>query len=415
MRNVNAFTYIGGELHAERVPVRRLAAKHGTPLYVYSRAHLRAQYRALAAAMGPVSPLICYSMKANSNGAVVKTLAGEGAGVDIVSGGELFRALRAGVKASKIVFAGVGKTRAEIEYALRENILFFTVESQAELARISDCAAGLRKKARVALRVNPDVDPDTHKYVATGRKHTKFGIDPESAIALCRSAPQFRHVSVVGLHMHIGSQILDAAPFARALETIRGMYSHLGPYCPDMEYVDIGGGLGISYRPGQKPLDAKAFAKALLPALRKMGVSVVMEPGRYLVGNAGILVCEVQYVKETGAGRFMISDAGMNDLIRPALYEAYHGVMPVRRTARIWKADLVGPVCESGDFFAQRRALPVSRQGDLLAVCSAGAYGFSMASSYNSRPRPAEVMVDGARAKLVRRRETMADLVAGES
>jgi diaminopimelate decarboxylase len=412
---MEVFTYIDGELCAEQVPVRQLARQYGTPLYVYSRGHLREQYRALANAMTAVSPLICYSMKANSNAAVVRTLAGEGAGVDIVSGGELFRARRAGVDASRIVFAGVGKTRDEIEYALREKILFFTVESEAELARISECAAQTGVTASVAFRLNPDVDAHTHDYVNTGRKHTKFGLDSQRIVAAGKTAAKLRNVRVVGLHMHIGSQILSADPFARALQELHKVYRELTAICPDMQYVDIGGGLGISYEPGQQPLSPESFAAAMVPALKQLGQKVVIEPGRYLVGNAGILVCEVQYIKENTTGRFVITDAGMNDLIRPSLYQAYHGVKAVRETAATWEADLVGPVCESGDFFAQHRNLPVVRQGDLLAVCSAGAYGFSMASTYNSRPMPAEVMVDGSQALLIRRRGTREDLVAGET
>ncbi len=411
---METFSYRNGQLCAERVPVRRLAEKYGTPLYVYSRNHLRERYCELATAMSAVSPLICYSMKANSNGAVVKTLASEGAGVDIVSGGELFRARRARVPGSKIVFAGVGKTTAEIEYALRERILFFTVESEAELARISACAARLGVTAGVAFRLNPDVDAKTHKYVNTGKKHTKFGMAPGRVIAAAKAAVRLPGVRVAGVHIHIGSQILSADPFAEAMRGLGRVCAELKAIHPCMRYVDIGGGLGIAYEPGQRTLSAKAFAAAVLPTLKKLGLSVVMEPGRYLVGNAGILICEVQYIKEGLAGRFVIADVGMNDLIRPSLYESYHGIMAVRKTAKTWEADLVGPICESGDFIAKHRRMPVSKQGDLLAVCSAGAYGFSMSSTYNSRPRAAEVMVDGARAVVVRRRETCEDLVAGE-
>lgn len=412
---MQAFTYRKNELYAEGVSVRRLAERFGTPLYVYSRNHLRTQYRSLASAMKAVRPLICYSMKANSNATVLRTLLAEGAGVDIVSGGELFRALRAGADPSRIVFAGVGKTRDEIEYALRQNILFFTVESEPEAARISECAHRLRCTGRIAFRVNPDVDAGTHKHITTGKKENKFGLVAETVVQACRRAVRLPNIQVVGLHMHIGSQILDPAPFARALRIVAPLCAALRSFCPDFRYIDIGGGIGIQYRPDQEPLDPRDVADLVIPRLRKLGLSVVMEPGRFLVGNSAILVSRVQYVKKTDSRTFIISDAGMNDLIRPALYEAYHEVLPVRKTARKVLADLVGPICESGDFIAQNRRLPAVKAEDLLAIRSAGAYGFSMASTYNSRPRPAEIMVDGTRATVVRERETPADLIRQET
>jgi len=411
---MNAFEYRRGQLMAERVPVQALAERYGTPLYIYSLAHLRAQYRALAQALAPVRPLLCYSMKANSNSAVLRAFLEQGAGLDIVSGGELYRAMRAGADPSKIVFAGVGKTAAEIDYALRCGILFFTVESEAEARRISARAVRLRRRARIAFRVNPDVDPQTHRYISTGKQENKFGLDLERARRACRLAARLPNVDLVGLHMHIGSQILSVQPFAAALRKVLDLCAGLRARHPAFRWLDIGGGIGIAYRPGQRPLDPAAYAARLLPGLRRSGLQIVLEPGRFLVGNAGLLVCRVQYLKPGAGKTFVVADAGMNDLIRPALYEAYHEVVPVAATRGRLFGDLVGPVCESGDFIAQERELPRVREGDLLAIRSAGAYGFAMASNYNSRPRPAEVLVDGAKARLIRKRETWEDLVRGE-
>lgn len=403
--------YNRNELRIESVRVRSLAEQYGTPLYIYSKTHIRRQYKALAEAMRPVNPLICYSMKANSNRAILKTLFDMGAGFDIVSGGELHLALRAGADPSKIVFAGVGKTTEEIEFAIRRKILFFTVESEPEAGRISRCAAALRTRARIAFRANPDIDARTHKYTSTGRKENKFGIDIAKIERFCRAASRMPGLEICGIHMHIGSQILSAQPFADALRKI-------APVCENLKknlgktfrYLDIGGGIGIQYGPAQARLQPTAYAARVIPVLKRLGMSVVMEPGRFIVGDSGILVCRVQYIKETGTKTFVIADAGMNDLIRPSLYDAYHEVVPVARTSRTIRADLVGPICESGDFLALDRNLPAVREGDLLAVCSAGAYGYSMASNYNGRPRPAEVMVQGRKAVLVRRRETLQDI-----
>ena len=408
---MEAFRYVGHHLYAEGVAVQSLAEKYGTPLYIYSRNHLRDQYRALAKAMAGIRPLICYSMKANSNCEVVRTLLAEGAGLDIVSGGELFTALRAGADPSKIVFAGVGKTTDEICFALKQRILFFTVESEAELERISKCAHRLRTTGRVAFRVNPDVDPGTHRHISTGKKENKFGLDLRSAARACVAAARLPNIELVGLHLHIGSQILSAKPFGAALRKVADFCALLKSRHAGFRYIDIGGGIGIRYRHGQKPLAPATFAGAVLPVLKDMGLSVIMEPGRYIVGNSGILVCRVQYVKDSAMKKFVIVDAAMNDLIRPVLYDAHHEVMSVSRTAHTMRADLVGPICESGDFLAQARTLPRVKEGDLLAVCSAGAYGFSMSSNYNGRPRAAEIMVDGRKTTLVRRRETLQDLM----
>jgi diaminopimelate decarboxylase len=412
---MDAFAYREEELFVEDLPLRRVADQHGTPLYVYSRKALRDQYKALAQAMAPVKPLICYSVKANSNGAVLKTFIDEGAGLDIVSGGELFRGLRAGAPPDRIVFAGVGKTRTDIEYALGKGILFFTVESEPEAARIGACAKALGTRARIAFRVNPDVDPKTHKYISTGKKENKFGLDLQRVSDAYRTASRLPGIEIAGLHLHIGSQILSAQPFADALDKVMPLCSELRSAHPSFRYLDIGGGIGIRYKPDQEPLAPALYAEKVIPRLQATGLSVVLEPGRFLVGNAGVLVCRVQYVKQSAQKAFVIVDAGMNDLIRPSLYEAFHEVRAVTRREGSLHGDLVGPICESGDFIALDRDLPAVREDDLLAVMSAGAYGFSMSSQYNSRPRAAEVMVDGDRATVVRRRETWEDLAAAET
>lgn len=412
---MQAFTYQSGKLFAEGVSVEDLALRYGTPLYVYSRAHLRERYRAIASAMAEVKPLICYSVKANSNMAVLKTLVQEGAGFDIVSGGELFRALRVGAEANKIVFAGVGKTRSEIEYALQEQIAFFTCESEAEAVRISECATHLGVKGRIAFRMNPDVDPKTHKYISTGKKENKFGLDLARTLQAYELASALPNIEIAGLHMHIGSQILSAEPFGQALDKVKDFCKTLKAKYPTFRHLDIGGGLGINYKPDQEALDPRVFAATMVPTLRELGLQVVMEPGRSIVGNAGILVARVQYVKDSHFKKFIVVDAAMNDLIRPALYQAHHEILPVTATDKKVTGDLVGPICESGDFLAADRDLPDVKQDDLVVALSAGAYGFSMSSNYNSRPRAAEVMVDGASATQIRQRETWEDIVRGES
>ena len=409
------FTFRNGQLHAENVAVQSLAETYGTPLYIYSRQALGRRYDALADAMAAVDPLICYSVKANPNRSVIREFRKRGAGADVVSGGELFRALRAGVEPRKIVFAGVGKTRAEIEYALGEDILFFTVESEPEAARIGACAQKTGKTARIAFRVNPNVDPQTHQYITTGTKENKFGLDRERVVQACRAASQMPGVQVTGLHMHIGSQILVADPFADALDKVADLCDAIREGNPGFRYLDIGGGLGIPYEPGETPLSPAAYAERLVPLLKKTGLSIVMEPGRYLAGPAGILVGQVQYIKNNAFKKFVIVDAGMNDLVRPSLYSAYQEIVPVRQTDGIIFGDLVGPICESGDFLAKDRHLPAVQEDDYLAVKDAGAYGFSMASNYNSRPRAAEIMVDGDNAFPVRARETWGDLVRNET
>jgi diaminopimelate decarboxylase len=404
-----------GELYAEDVPLRELAARVGTPCYVYSLATLRRHYRVFDDAFASIPHLVCFSVKANSNLAVLRTFVREGSGFDIVSGGELFRALKAGADPHKIVFSGVGKTRDEILAALRAGILMFNVESPAELDAINAVAAELGVTARVALRVNPDVDPKTHPYISTGLKKSKFGIHIQRSLEDYRRARSLPHIEVVGIDCHIGSQLTTVPPFVDALARVRALVERLAAEGFELRYIDMGGGLGITYNDEQPP-DPKDYATALAEGLRSVPATLLLEPGRVIVGNAGILLTRVLYLKTTDEKNFVVVDGGMNDLIRPALYGSYQGIEPVlTRDGRGCTADVVGPVCESGDFFAKDRALPRLEPGDLLAVMSAGAYGFVMASNYNTRPRPPEVLVDGAAFHVVRERETPEDLVRGES
>lgn len=412
---MNNFNYKDNELYADNIAVRALAEKYGTPLYVYSKKHLTSQFKELTQALSEVDPLICYSVKANSNATVITTFIELGSGLDIVSGGELFRALRAGADPQKIVYAGVGKTEDEIKYALKENILFFTVESEAEAERISKCAVELGTIGRIAFRINPDVDPMTHKYISTGKKENKFGLDINRTIKAYEAAAKLPSIEIAGIHMHIGSQLLSADPFEEALAKLELLCTDLKTKYPAFRYIDIGGGIGIQYKPDQKPMDPKIYAAKVVPLLKKIGLKVVMEPGRNLVGNAGILVSTVQYVKDNPLKKFIVIDAAMNDLIRPALYQAHHEILPVAENNKTVFGDIVGPICESGDFLASDRDLPDVKQGDLLAAMSAGAYGFSMSSNYNSRPRPAEVMVDNDKAFVVCERETYEDLIKRET
>jgi diaminopimelate decarboxylase len=404
-----------GELYCEDVPVARLAREVGTPLYVYSRAALVNRFQAFAEAFAGVPHLVCFAMKANGNLATLRLFASLGGGADVVSGGELFRALKAEIPPGRIVFAGVGKSRDEIAYALKSDILMFNVESVPELHLVNAVAGEMGARARIALRVNPNVDPRTHPYISTGLKQNKFGIDigqAEEAFALTRS---LRHVEVVGVHQHIGSQITEVEPFVDAIGRVAELMRGLRARGFGIRYLDIGGGLGITYHDETPPIP-REMAQAVLPIIRDLGCTVVMEPGRFLVGNAGLLVTRVLYVKPTPAKNFVIVDAGMNDLARPSLYNAYHAIQPVRPRPGngTMVADVVGPICESGDFLAKDRELPAAEPGDLLAVMSAGAYGFSMSSNYNARPRPAEVLVGGDRYAVIRNRESYEDLIRGE-
>ena len=411
------FTYRNFDLCCEQVSLRSLAADIGTPAYVYSKAALLESYRAYDDAFAEVPHVVCYSIKANANLGVLATLARAGAGADIVSGGELFRALRAGFPPSRIIFSGVGKTRDEMRDALEAEILMFNVESLSELRTLDEVARELGVRAPVALRVNPDVDPQTHPYIATGLKTSKFGIPFARALEAYADAASLKGVEVVGADMHIGSQLTKAAPFADAVARLASLVKALRERAIAIRTVDVGGGLGIRHRE-ETPPTHREYAMALLPALRELGVTVLLEPGRSIVGNAGVLLTRVLYRKDTGNKKFVVIDAAMNDLIRPPLYDSYHEVRPVSE-ARLGgpteKVDVVGPICESGDFLAKDRELARTEEGDLLAVMSAGAYGFAMASNYNTRPRAAEVLVDGNRYTIVRRRETYEDLVAGET
>jgi diaminopimelate decarboxylase len=411
------FDYRRAVLSCEAVSLAALAADTGTPTYVYSKAALLESLAGYHRAFDAVPHMVCYSVKANSNLAVLSVLARAGAGADIVSGGELYRALRAGVPPKKIIFSGVGKSRDELREALKADILMFNVESQSELRVLDDVAREMGVRAPVALRINPDVDPQTHPYIATGLKTSKFGIPYGEALAAYEEAAELPGLEVVGADMHIGSQLTKATPVADAVGRIVALVKALRERRIEIRMIDVGGGLGIRYR-DETPPTHEEYATLLLPALREAGVTVLLEPGRSIVGNAGILLTRVLYRKDTGTKKFVVVDAAMNDLIRPSLYSAYHEIVPVdegRRARPAETVDVVGPICESGDFLAKDRALPRVEADDLLAVMSAGAYGFVMASNYNTRPRPAEVLVDGTGYTIVRRRETYEDLVAGET
>jgi len=410
------FAYRSGELYCEKVPLSRIAKEIGTPCYVYSHATLVRHYRAFAGAFADVPHIVAFAMKANSNLAILRLMAREGSGADIVSGGELYRALLAGISPSKIVFAGVGKSREEIRYALETDILMFNVESSAELRTIDQVAAELGRRARVALRINPDIDPKTHPYISTGLKKSKFGFSAERALEEFRLASSLAHIEVVGVHKHIGSQLTDVTPFVDALRKVLALVEAVKAQGIDIRYVNIGGGLGITYF-DEAPPHPKDLADAISPLVRDLKCVLIMEPGRVIVGNAGLLLTRVLYKKEGESKRFVIVDAAMNDLIRPSLYGAYHEIKPVREAphARKVTVDVVGPVCESGDFLAKDRLMLDSEPGDLLAVMSAGAYGFTMSSNYNSRPRVAEVLVQEDAIHVIRAREHYADLIRGET
>ena len=407
------FKYKKNKLYCENIKVEDLAKKFSTPLYVYSYHTLIDHYLKLESAFSEINPLICYSVKANSNLSILKALIAQGAGLDIVSGGELFRAQKAACPAQRIVYASVGKTDQEISAAIGCGILFFNVESLAELKNINRIARGLNKITRAAIRINPDVEVKTHKYISTGKITNKFGIDLESAYKILLLKNNFRNLNICGLHIHIGSQITKSAPFVEAIKKVSNFVQRLKNTGLVLEYLNIGGGLGIIYD-HEAPQTAEIYAKEIIPLLKKTGLKIIMEPGRFIVGNAGILVVKVLYIKPTPKKKFIIVDGGMNDLIRPALYGAYHNVLPLRKTSKTEKADVVGPICESGDFLAKERLIAKVKEGDYLAVMSAGAYGFSMSSNYNSRLRAAEVMVAKDKVSVIRKRETYADLVRNE-
>ena len=411
------FEYRQGELYCEQVPVSQIAKQVGTPCYIYSHATLIRHIRAYDNAFKNIPHLIAFAMKANSNLAILRLMANEGSGVDIVSGGELFRALKAGVSPSKIVFAGVGKHAEEIRDALKAEILMFNIESSAEMHAINDVAASVGKIAPVALRINPDIDPKTHPYISTGLKKSKFGIAADRALEEFGVASTLRHIHVVGVHAHIGSQLTEVTPFVESLKKVLTLVDTLKGQGINIRYLNIGGGLGITYSDEKPPLPHE-LAEALSPLVKGLDLTLVMEPGRVIVGNAGILVTKALYEKIGESKRFVIVDAAMNDLIRPSLYSAYHDIRPVSEALLHrpkHQVDVVGPVCESGDFLAKDRSLPEVKPGDLLAVMSAGAYGFVMASNYNSRPRVPEVLVKDNEVHVVRTRESYDDLVRGET
>jgi diaminopimelate decarboxylase len=412
---VDHFEFRHGQLFAEDVPVLRLAERYGTPLYVYSRATLQRHYHAFDEALSGLEHMVCYAVKANSNLAVLQTLAQAGAGFDIVSGGELQRVLRAGGRADRTVFSGVGKTEDEIRVALEMGIYCFNVESEYELDLIDVTARLMGKRASIALRVNPDVDAKTHPYISTGLKNNKFGVDIATAETLYRRAAKMSGVEIVGIAYHIGSQLLDVAPFLDALDRVLALVQRLAAQGITLRHIDVGGGLGVRYH-NETPLAPHDWAAALKPKLENLGMRILTEPGRAIAGNAGILVTRVLGLKGGDDKRFAIVDAAMNDLLRPTLYQAWMDIVPVvaQSGRELRTYDIVGPICESGDWLGKDRRLAIATD-DLLAVRTAGAYGFTMASNYNSRPRAAEVMVDGADAHLVRARETFDDLIRGEA
>jgi diaminopimelate decarboxylase len=425
---MHSFHYQRGKLTCESYSLDKAAEHYGTPLYVYSAQTIADHYQRLDDSLHDLSHQICYAVKANSNLTIIRLLAERGAGFDIVSGGELYRVIKAGGNPLKCTFAGVGKSREEIEYALRSEVLSFNVESEQELASISEIARTLNKRAPIAIRVNPGVSANTHKYISTGKTEDKFGIGIERVAQVYRRARSLPNVTIRGVQMHIGSQITETSPFVQAIEKMLPLVRLLKSEC-GIEFFSIGGGIGIVYKGSLESgdeiwwkdtanhgLTIEQYAGAAVPLLKDLGVRILLEPGRFIVGNAGVLLTRVLYVKRTPAKVFVIVDAGMNDLIRPALYEGYHEVVPLRepKDRATLRADVVGPVCETGDFFALDREIKEVEPGEVLALMSAGAYGFAMASNYNSRPLPAEVLVSGADAKIIRRRQTYADLIAAE-
>jgi diaminopimelate decarboxylase len=414
--NMHHFIYRDDELYCEDVPVQKIAAEIGTPFYLYSHATLSRHFKAFNEAFEGIDRLVCFSAKANTNLAILKLFATLGCGLDIVSGGELYRGIQAGFAPNRIVYSGVGKRIDEIDYALKSEIMMFNMESFDELKLINQRAGKLKKKAAVAIRVNPDVDPKTHPYISTGLKKNKFGIDIAAAIEGYQLAGSLEHVEVVGIDCHIGSQITEAGPFEDALQSIKALLNHLKAELGiHIKYIDMGGGLGITYG-DETPPSLKEYAKGFLTHLEGMDLKLILEPGRVLVGNAGILITRVLYKKPGSAKDFIIVDAGMNDLLRPTLYNAFHAIEPVVRSeAALNVADVVGPICETGDFLAVDRNLADVDGGELLAVMSTGAYGFVMSSNYCSRPRVAEVMVKGGQYKVVKKRESYQDLVRGET
>lgn len=427
---MHLFHYQNDRLHCEDTDLGLLAAKHGTPLYVYSKGTIMSHFQRLDAALDPLEHLVCYAVKANSNLAILSTIAKLGGGFDIVSAGELYRVIKAGGEPSKCTFAGVGKTRAEIEFALEKGIYCFNAESEAELRYINHVAGEVGRKAPVAVRVNPNVDAKTHAKITTGKSENKFGIDFDQVLDVyARTAKECPHLEIRGVQMHIGSQLTSVTPFREAVEKVIPMVKDIQRLY-GIQFFSIGGGIGINYKQSLDsgastwwesnrdvhPLTVQAYAEAVVPLLQPLGLRILCEPGRFMVGNAGVLLTSMLYEKRGSAKTFKIVDAGMNDLIRPTLYEGWHQIVPVKKPSndQTELADVVGPICESGDFLAQNRDIAPVQAGDVLAVMSAGAYGFTMASNYNTRPLPAEILVDGSKAVVVRERQTLDDVLKGE-
>ncbi len=410
-----AFSYCNKELYCEGVPISKIAQEIGTPFYLYSYEELMKGVKKYKEALTEIKGIICYAVKANSNLAILRAIFREEAGADIVSGGELFRALRAGVDPKRVVFAGVGKTEKEMEYALRVGILMFNVESEEELEVLNHVAKKLNKKAPIAIRVNPDVDPETHPYISTGLKESKFGIDIRESPKVYKKAKQMENIEVLGVHCHIGSQITKISPFIDAAKRVFELIDNLNNENISIKYFDIGGGIGITYK-DENPPKPSELVEAIKEDIKKRNLTLIMEPGRSIVGNAGIFVTKILYTKKKDKKTFYIVDGAMNDLARPALYGAYHEIKPINLKEEhiTIKADVVGPICETGDFLAKERGLPIMEKGELLAIMSAGAYGFTMASNYNSRPKVPEVLVKDKEWFLIRERETYEDLVRGE-
>ena len=411
---MNYFNYVENELWCEEVPIIKIARDVGTPFYLYSHRTIERHFNVFDKAFADVPHIICFSSKANSNIAILRMLIKKGGGVDIVSGGELYRALLAGVDPRKVVYSGVGKREDEIEFAIKNGILMFNVESSQELEIINSCAEKMGTKTRISLRINPDVDPMTHPHISTGLKENKFGIDMEKSLDEYRRAKKLEYIDVIGVDCHIGSQITELSPFLDALERLKKLIHLLREEDIDIQYLDLGGGLGITYDE-ESPPHPSEYAEAIIGKAKDINCTFIFEPGRVIIGNAGILVSEVLYTKGTDDKNFVIVDAGMNDLIRPSLYGSYHHIQPVIQKEReVFSADVVGPICETGDFLAKSRMVPEFERGDLLAVMSAGAYGFTMSSNYNSRPRVAEVLVKDGRYYVIRKRETYEDITRGE-
>lgn len=422
------FNYKNGELYCEDVPAEKIARDVGTAVYVYSKKTLLHHYRQVASAFAELKPTVCYSIKSSGNINLCKVLADEGCGFDVTSGGELFRAMAAGGKPKDIIYAGVGKTDDEIREAINVGIAAFNIESEAEIENIDRIAGEMGKKAIGAVRINPDVDPKTHAKTNTGKKETKFGVDIERAERVFETYRGLKNLRIAGIHIHIGSPVYEIAPYVDAVKKVTALIDRLTERGHQIEWLDLGGGFGVNYKSPDQALPVTEHAKALVPLLRNKPYHIALEPGRYISGNSGILLARVLYRKVGGAKNFVIVDAGMNDLIRPTLYESYHYIWPVKPDAKNVFAerdadrqpidgevvDVVGPICESGDYLAKDRPLPKTQRGDLLAVFTAGAYGFAMSSNYNNRPRVPEVLVDGASYKVIRRRETFEDLVAAE-